>query len=293
MLTDLIQIAQATHLATPAAQARRVERAQADQCRAYVEALGRLHPDVGASAVPLKGGWLLFAGVGSPLTQAMAMGLDGPLDAADLRRLEAHLGQQGGDLQVEMCAFADPSLAALLAARAYRVHEFNQVWVRRLPADEPPLMSTAAPLAAGIELRLVGEGEEALFARVVLAGFLEQETEASPEMSRLFEATPFTEGTKSWIAWVDGEAAGGGSASIFEGVATLFGTSVLPRFRRRGLQDALIRIRLDWARTAGCDLAASNTLPGTPSQRNMERAGFRVAYPKVVMLRRAGALPKS
>lgn len=288
-MTELIQAAQAAHLAAPAALAGRVERAQADQCRAYVEALARQDPAIGASAVPLKGGWLLFAGVGSPLTQAMAIGLAGPLDAADLRRLEAHLGQQGGDVQVEMCAFADPSVAALLAAHGYRVHEFNQVWVRPL-ADA---LAPAPALAEGIALRPVQAGEEALFARVVLAGFLEQEGEAGPEMARLFEPMPFAEGTECWLAWVDGEAAGGGSVSFFEGVATLFGTSVLPRFRRRGLQDALIRARLTPAIEHGCDLATSNTLPGTPSQRNMERAGFRVAYPKVVMLRRAGApLPK-
>ena len=32
------------------------------------------------------------------------------------------------------------------------------------------------------------------------------------------------------------------------------------------------------------DLACSSTLPGTPSRRNMERHGFHVAYPKIVML---------
>ena len=41
--------------------------------------------------------------------------------------------------------------------------------------------------------------------------------------------------------------------------------------------------RLAMARDAGCDLAATNTLPGTASQRNAERAGFRVAYTKAVV----------
>jgi len=33
----------------------------------------------------------------------------------------------------------------------------------------------------------------------------------------------------------------------------------------------------------GFSLACSNTMPGTASRRNMERHGFAVAYPKVVM----------
>ena len=34
----------------------------------------------------------------------------------------------------------------------------------------------------------------------------------------------------------------------------------------------------------GCDLAASATEPGTASQRTLERCGFRVAYPKAVLV---------
>ena len=58
-----------------------------------------------------------------------------------------------------------------------------------------------------------------------------------------------------------------------------------PAFRRRGAQGALLRARLARARELGCRVASSSTLPGTASRRNMERAGFHVAYPKLVMLR--------
>jgi hypothetical protein len=40
----------------------------------------------------------------------------------------------------------------------------------------------------------------------------------------------------------------------------------------------------DYARELGFELACSNTQPGTAARRNMERHGFTVAYPKVVML---------
>lgn len=61
------------------------------------------------------------------------------------------------------------------------------------------------------------------------------------------------------------------------------GTGVLPAHRGKGLQAALIRARLQLAIEHGCELAATSTHPGTDSQRKVERAGFRVAYPKAVL----------
>jgi hypothetical protein len=45
----------------------------------------------------------------------------------------------------------------------------------------------------------------------------------------------------------------------------------------------MIRWRL--ARASGCDLARTCTRPGTTSQRNAERLGFRVAYTKPQLMR--------
>ena len=53
--------------------------------------------------------------------------------------------------------------------------------------------------------------------------------------------------------------------------------------RNLGMQHALIAARLAAALAAGCDLAVVHTEPGSPSQRNVERLGFRLAYTKVTM----------
>jgi GNAT superfamily N-acetyltransferase len=76
-------------------------------------------------------------------------------------------------------------------------------------------------------------------------------------------------------------------ASACEGVALLTGAGVLPERRGRGIQRALVEARLAWARARGCDLAASATLAGTASQRTLERAGFRCAYPKAILVGRS------
>ncbi|MDQ3256840.1 MAG: GNAT family N-acetyltransferase, partial [Acidobacteriota bacterium] len=75
--------------------------------------------------------------------------------------------------------------------------------------------------------------------------------------------------------------AGGGCVLISEGVALLSGTSVLPEFRSRGIQSALIRARLVYSAAHGCDIATVGTTPGSSSERNVQRHGFRVAYTRV------------
>jgi len=65
-------------------------------------------------------------------------------------------------------------------------------------------------------------------------------------------------------------------------LAAFFSACTLPEFRERGIQSAFMQERLKIAYKAGCDLAVTLTMPGTTSQRNVERAGFRVAYTKVV-----------
>lgn len=61
-------------------------------------------------------------------------------------------------------------------------------------------------------------------------------------------------------------------------VALLAGASTLPAYRGRGVQNALLHARLAYAVANNCDVAMVVTEPGSPSQRNAERNGFRVAY---------------
>jgi GNAT superfamily N-acetyltransferase len=267
-------------LATDAAtEAKRLELAFAECSREFAASMARLSPESGANASTIAGGLSVFAGAGSPLTQALAMGLCGPVTAADVDAMEAHLCPGGvGSNQLELCPFADPSLPALLAARGYRVHEWQLVWVRDVPREPQ------APPPPELRVRRVAAGEEGLFFRVVMAGFLESEDvpAAALEMMR---PVAFAARHELYLAWLGDEAIGGATLSWSDGVAFVAGSGVRPAFRRRGAQGALIRARLDRARELGCETACSATLPGTASRRNMERHGFHVAYPKLVMLR--------
>jgi len=266
-------------LSTPAAaEAAKLEWAQATACRAVAAAMALRDPDSGAGAHESSAGMAIFAGVGSPLTQGMAMGLRGPVSAGEIDAIEAQLCPAGvGSRQVEVCAFADPSLLTVLAARGYRVNEWQLVWTRQI--TEEPL----EPPAPELDVRRVQPGEEELYWRVTLAGALETEAVPSSAIALLLPWS-FAEGYESYLAWYGDEPIGGGTLSLADGVAFVNGSGVRPAFRRRGAQGALIRARLQRARELGFSLACSNTQPGTASRRNMERHGFSVAYPKVVMV---------
>ena len=64
--------------------ARRVEMAEANAGRECAEACHRLHPDYPVAVQEIAGGIAVFAGVDSPVTQAIGVGLHGPVSDAGL-----------------------------------------------------------------------------------------------------------------------------------------------------------------------------------------------------------------
>jgi hypothetical protein len=80
---------------------------------------------------------------------------------------------------------------------------------------------------------------------------------------------------------MDGRAIAGGALCIDDGVALLAGASTVPEGRRRGAQLALLDGRLRYAVEQGCDIAMMCAAPGSSSQRNAERHGFRIAYTRI------------
>jgi len=57
-----------------------------------------------------------------------------------------------------------------------------------------------------------------------------------------------------------------------------------PEFRKRGVQTALLRKRLEMAAKLGA-ICRDAHHAGTASQRNAERAGFRVTFTKAVAVK--------
>jgi GNAT superfamily N-acetyltransferase len=250
--------------------ALRLERAEAEQ-------LARAGAPGLAGALEVAGGLAVSKGSRSQASAALGLGLAGPVSRSALDRVEAHLGALGGAVRVELCPQADPSLCRELARRGYRLERFHQVLSR-------PVVPLSAPARAGPEVRPIRAAEERAFAEVFARAHLGRAPVSREEAEDLL-AIGRAEGSCALAAFDGGRVVAVAVVSARDGVAALSGAGVLPRWRGRGIQLALVRARLAWAEAHGCDVAAATAAPGSTSQRNLERAGFRVAYPKSVMVR--------
>jgi GNAT superfamily N-acetyltransferase len=264
--------------------ARRIERAEAESNAAFVEARARHFPDVGARWIDVGGTYALFDGVDSPLTQTFGLGLFAPPTPADLDRIEDFFRSAGAPVFHEVSPLADPAHLGLLARRGYHPIELTTMLVRALRAA--PIGSRAP---GDIRVRLAGTAEWDGWAQTAARGWSEV-AEVAPVMLNLARVSAHRPGGLSFLAELDGRPIATGSMTMHEGVAVLAGASTVPEARRRGAQLALLHARLRYALDHGCDLAVMGAQPGSGSQRNAERQGFRVAYTRIKWrLSRAGS----
>jgi GNAT superfamily N-acetyltransferase len=198
--------------------------------------------------------------------------MNGPVSAADFDRMEEFFRARGVSVNLDYCPHADFSLLELLGARGYRIVECNNV--------------LAGPIAGSSDsrVRIAGPSEEPVWTRTMLEGFFPKheftpiELDLGPRLLGLPAAS-------AWLGVVDGQPASAGAMNVRDKLALLFADSTLEKYRGQGLHLALIRARLKHAAALGCDLATASTAPGSVSQRNYERAGFRVVYTKLNMQR--------
>ena len=260
--------------------ARRVEMAEANAGRECAEGYHRLHPDCPVATEEIAGGIAVFAGVDSPVTQAIGVGLRGAVSDAELDALGDFFLSRKAPAAIELCPFIDMSLYEKFAARNYRLLEVSNV----LLLDDLQAARIPETMPLGVTVRAASAEESKLWTVTVAQGFAEH-FPVTQAILDVMEGMCYRSSSCAFLAFVDGVVAGGAVVSADDGVCGLFGACTLPAFRRRGVQTALLATRLAWARAKGCDLAVSITQPGSISHRNIERSGFRVAYTRTKLIR--------
>ena len=275
--------------------ARRLERAEAESNARFVDARARLTPASGACWIEVAGAYAMFDGVTSPATQTFGLGMFQPATAADLDRLEAFFHERGAPPYHEVSPLADAGTIALLAARGYHPFEFTSMLYQALPlriadcglridnADSAILnpQSIRNPQSAirNVVVREVGADEADLYARTAAEGW--REAGYADFMLDIGRVSAHTDGMHMFVAELDGAAIAAGAMQLRGGIAHLAGASTVPEGRRRGAQLALLDYRLQYAAAHGCDIALMGAAPGSGSQRNAERNGFRIAYTRL------------
>jgi GNAT superfamily N-acetyltransferase len=252
--------------------ARRLERTEAQGNVNFVAARAEAFPDVGAQWIEVAGGYAMFDGAGSPLTQTFGVGVFQPISAAELDQLEEFFQSRGADVLHEVCPLADSSVFTLFGERGYKPIEFSNVLYRPISPD----LRLHAARNEQIEVRVNERDESELWTQTSLEGWSE-----FPEYADFFRdlAKVFAHSKGPlFLAEMDGRPIATGAMTIHGDVALLAGASTISDARRQGAQLALLEERLRYAAARGCTVAMMVALPGSGSQRNAERHGFRIAY---------------
>ncbi len=259
------------------ALARRLERAEATGSARFAEARARLAPETGAAWIEVAGAYAIFDGPTSPLTQTFGLGLFEDPDEATFDQIEAFFYEREAAIFHEVSPLASSRTLELLNARGYEPFEFTSVLYQPLATagEVAPI-----PQPSEIHVRIARPGEHDRWTALAAEGWSDfpELAEYMRDVGRIFADRA---DTILFIAEAGGQPVATAALSTWEDVALLAGASTIPTARGRGAQLALLEARLREARSRGCTLAMIGALPGSPSQRNAERHGFRVAYTRI------------
>jgi hypothetical protein len=251
--------------------ARRLERAEGAANAGFVETRAQMYPDSAACWRDFGGCYAMFDGPASPVTQTFGLGVFEAATDEQLEAIEAFFNDRGAPVFHEVCPLPDQSILTLLHSRGYRPVELSSILIQ-------PLAEFAEhPTPAGMTCRLANEAEAEHWIDTSAAGWAEF-MEYQDLIRELAEINFYKPDQLCVAAELEGQLIATGAMFIHEGIALLAGASTPPAFRKRGAQNALLDYRLRLAAEHGCDLALMGTLPGSASQRNAERNGFRLAY---------------
>jgi hypothetical protein len=196
--------------------------------------------------------------------------------AAALDTLEAFFKERRAPVYHEISPLADPALLPLLTERGYQPIEFTSVMCQPLSPD------SGSGLGNGrVKTRPIEAGEEKVWARTSARGWSSEHPDLSDFMFEFGQISALSQRSVSFLAELDGEPIATGSLFMHEGVALLAGASTVPEGRRQGAQQVLLEARLQYAADQGCTIAMMGAAPGSQSQRNAEKQGFRIAYTRI------------
>lgn len=268
----------------PPALAAEIDRAEGRFCAAIAE----LAPDPGARRVAaLGGGVAIFATADSPINKMIGLGFDGAVDDGPLARVEQHFATHGARLQAEVSTLADPALHRHLCARGYEPSGYENVLGHPLTSVVAPPSGIAVTRAESHEIPALANVLADAFTSPDLGGVGGDVLPPHDVMQRWFTTTSRVDGYRAYGAWVDGVLAGAAALRIDGAIAQFSGAGTLPAFRRRGVQTALLRARLQDAAAAGCRVGVVVTQPASQSQQNVQREGFALLYARQLLVKHA------
>ncbi len=256
------------------ALSQKLERTEAKCNASFVEARARLSPESGAEWVEVGGAYAMFDGIESPLTQTFGLGVFDEITNDHLSEIEAFFKRHNAPVFHEVSPLAHDSLLALLNERGYQPIELSTVMYQTLSTE----YLSELPENENLKTRIIDPGEENIWAKTSANGWETEMEGLSDFMYGFGQVSARCAGGFPFIAEIEHKPIGTGMLFMYDGVANLAGASTVLAARRQGAQMALLSDRLHFAAKNDCVLAMMCAKPGSQSQKNAEKNGFKIAY---------------
>jgi GNAT superfamily N-acetyltransferase len=177
----------------------------------------------------------------------------------------------GLEFSVEILpASCDDELMRALVKHGLYQSDFKNEYYRAPRRDMPAF-------SEGVTVRAFANDMLDEFADLVLE--IDETPVETREATRRIRRAEFVN-WRGYVAYVDGQAAAHCALYIRDGTGSFGFMDTNARFRGRGAQTALLNQRIADCAEAGCDLCLCQAVPGSVSARNIQRAGFHLAYTK-------------
>lgn len=269
----------------PAELAALMQRTEGVEITSYLVADPRIAKESGVRVSHAGGliSWTMGSTDNGFLNRALGFGTMSDATPAVLDRLERRFDATGRPPRIAVAQGPTPRTALrILERRGYVPEDGTEEHIycydrRALPRMRP---------VHGLTVERVGPRYAAAYAKIAFASF----TERGPWFLGIVEALVRRRGhgrsLSAYLGRVDGAPAATGMLFDVRPVAGLGNGSVLPRFRGRGIQTAMIahRMRAGWER--GRRIFFGQT-QNPASAHNLEELGWRLLYTEVDWVRSA------
>ncbi len=245
-----------------------VEQAEARNAIACTAAHARLAGSK-AEVRPLSSGFLVSGTMGA--ASGVGLGRRGKLSSTEVDVMEEFFSRavQGGC--IPLCPATSAELHRQLHELGYRGC-YDMAVMACVPGRGRTILHPKQVVVEPVRV-----GTQSLWIRTIAEGFGDGDDLGASVIANI-------PGVSCYLARdASGQPLGGGAMIRHGRVAILFGDSTVPHARGRGVQKELIHRRLLNAKAMGCDLVTSLTVPGSISQHNYERIGFKAAYTRLVL----------
>jgi hypothetical protein len=253
---------------------QKLERTEARANAEFVLSRLKMIPDSNVEWIDVNGTYAMFDGVESPLTQTFGLGLFNELAESDLEIIEHFYNRFSVPVFHEVSPMADPAHIQILTKKGYQPIEMTSILYKRLSKED----AVKTIMDSKITARKSQEGEENIWASISAEGWSTEMPDFRDFMFQFSQISASCLGASSFFANLNDKPISTGLVYIYDDVALLAGDSTITDGRNKGGQNALIDARLSYAADQGCTIAMIVASPGSQSQKNAEKNGFRIAY---------------